>query len=108
MVAAIVVSSYCIVGKSKFLILVLVDLIVTGNVKFRNFIADCRKSYEKAKRGEKLRLAQEIVDTVKQSSGLFLKGDGANGWVVVDDASACSKVGAVFRTLRTIENSRYG
>ena len=72
----------------------------SGNVKFRGFIADCRKTYEKTKRGKKYHLVQEIVDTVKQSSGLFLKADD-EGWIVVDDAAAGFKVGALFRTLRT-------
>ncbi|CAJ1947381.1 unnamed protein product [Cylindrotheca closterium] len=73
-----------------------------GNVKFRRFIADCRKTYEKTKRGEKQHLIREIVDTVTQSSGLFLKEDD-EGWIVVDDAAAAYKVGAVFRTLRTLD-----
>lgn len=77
--------------------------ILSGNVKFRAFIADCKKTYEKTKRGEKHVVIQEIVDTVKQSSGLFLKADDED-WIVVDDAAASYKVGAVFRTLRTLEN----
>ena len=47
-------------------------------------------------------MVQEIVDTVKQSSGLFLRMDDG-GWVVVDDSAAAYKVGAVFRTLRAID-----
>ena len=46
---------------------------------------------------------QEIVDTVKQSTGLFLKEDGEEGWIVVDDEAAGKKVGAVFRTMRAHE-----
>lgn len=74
----------------------------SGNIKFRNFIAGCRKKYEKTQRGEKQVLTQEIVDAVKQSSGLFLKADG-DGWIVVDDTAAAYKVGAVFRTLRSYD-----
>jgi len=70
-----------------------------GNVNFRSFIAACRKTYDKTERGEKHVLIQEIVDTVKQSSGLFLKADDGD-WIVVDDAAAAYKVGAAFRTLR--------
>jgi hypothetical protein len=47
-----------------------------GNKKFRGLIADCQKRYEKAQKGEKTILAQEIVDTVIQSAGMFLKPDG--------------------------------
>jgi hypothetical protein len=44
-----------------------------GNVKFRGLIADCRKTYEKAEKGKKYYVSQAVVETVKQSSGLFLK-----------------------------------
>jgi len=76
-----------------------------GNIKVPRFIADCRKTYEKTKRGDKHIVIREIVDTVKQSLGLFLKADD-EGWIVVDDAAAAYKVGAVFRTLRTLDGNR--
>ena len=71
-----------------------------GNVRLRRLISDCRKKYEKTRRGEKFILVQEIVHTVKQSTGLFLKEDGGE-WIVVDDEAAAKKVGAVFRTMRS-------
>ena len=74
-----------------------------GNVRLRRMISDCRKTYDKMKRGEKSVLIRDIVDTVKQSSGLFLKEDGEEGWIVVDDEAATTKVGAVFRTMRSQE-----
>jgi hypothetical protein len=70
-----------------------------GNKKFRALIADCQKRYEKAKKGEKIILAQEIVDTVIESSGMFLKPDGGM-WLSVDNDAAKTKVSGVFRTLR--------
>jgi hypothetical protein len=70
-----------------------------GNKKFRALIADCQKSYEKAKKGEKIILAQAIVDTLLESSGMFLKPDG-DVWVPVDNDAARTKVSAAFRTLR--------
>jgi hypothetical protein len=70
-----------------------------GNKKFRVLIADCQKSYEKASRGEKTILAQSIVDTVIECSGMFLKPDG-NVWLPVENDAARFKVSAVFRTLR--------
>lgn len=72
-------------------------------MKFRRFVSDCRLAYEKTRRGQKYLLVDEIVETVKQSSGLFLKADD-KGWVVVDDDAAAFKVGAVFRTLRSLDN----
>jgi hypothetical protein len=69
-----------------------------GNVKFRGLIADCRKTYEKAEKGKKYHVSQAVVETVKQSSGLFLKHDYDDAWIVVDDAAAELKVGALFRS----------
>ncbi|CAJ1947379.1 unnamed protein product [Cylindrotheca closterium] len=71
-----------------------------GNIKFRGLIADCRKAYEKADKDKKRRIIEEIVSTVRQSSGLFLKADGDGSWIDVDDRAACVKVGSLFRTLR--------
>jgi hypothetical protein len=70
-----------------------------GNKKFRALIADCQKSYEKAKRGEKIILAQAIVDTLIESSGMFLKPDG-DVWFPVENDVARTKVSDAFRTLR--------
>ena len=71
-----------------------------GNVRLRKMLTGCRKTYDKAKRGEKRIFMQEVVDTVKQASGFFLKNDGPEGWAIVDDETAASKVGAMFRTMR--------
>lgn len=71
-----------------------------GNIKFRGLIADCRKAYEKADKVKKRRIIEEIVSTVRESSGLFLRADGNGMWIDVDDKAACMKVGSLFRTLR--------
>lgn len=72
-----------------------------GNVKFRGLVADCRKTYEKSGNEKKHEVIQEIVETVKQSSGSFLKADD-DAWIRVDDDAATKKVGAHFRTLRGV------
>jgi hypothetical protein len=75
-----------------------------GNRKFRALdVADCQKRYEKAKKGEKTILAQEIVDTVNQSSGMFLKPEG-DVWLPVENDAARRKVSNAFRTLRKTYN----
>jgi hypothetical protein len=74
-----------------------------GNRKFRLLIADCLKRYEKAKKGEKTILAQEIVDTVIGYSGMFLKPDG-DMWLSVENGTAKRKASTAFRTLRKICN----
>eukprot|EP00980_Cylindrotheca_fusiformis_P029842 scaffold23925_cov157-Cylindrotheca_fusiformis.AAC.5 len=75
-----------------------------GNVKLRELIADCMKTYEKTDVGEKYLVVQAIVNTVKQSSGRFLKPDD-DSWIVVDDAAAEKKVAAQFRTRRTLNKN---
>lgn len=78
-----------------------------GNVKLRGLIADCRKTYEKTDTGMKHTVTGAIVDTVKQSSGLFFKSDD-EAWILVDDAAARAKVSAQFRTLRTVQGRKRG
>jgi hypothetical protein len=74
-----------------------------GNVKFRGLVADCRKTYEKTGNGKKHEVIQAVVETVNQSSGLFLKADD-DAWIRVGDAAANNKVGAHFRTLRGVHD----
>lgn len=78
-----------------------------GNKKLRVLVLDCQKKYEKIKKGEKIILAQEIVDTVYQSSGKFLKPDG-DGWLAVDNEAARNKVSTAFRTLRMDQRRTVG
>jgi hypothetical protein len=56
-------------------------------------------AYERAKKFDKMQIAQRIVHTVHEYSGQFLKQEGA-GWVVVDDVVARDKVSHAFRTRR--------
>eukprot|EP00526_Cylindrotheca_closterium_P010694 CAMPEP_0113608756 /NCGR_PEP_ID=MMETSP0017_2-20120614/4101_1 /TAXON_ID=2856 /ORGANISM="Cylindrotheca closterium" /LENGTH=395 /DNA_ID=CAMNT_0000517475 /DNA_START=10 /DNA_END=1197 /DNA_ORIENTATION=- /assembly_acc=CAM_ASM_000147 len=73
-----------------------------GNKRMRRIVADRQKSYEKAEKGKKVDVAQEVVDMVLESSGMFLKqaDDGGEYWLSVDNESARTKVSAAFRTLR--------
>eukprot|EP00980_Cylindrotheca_fusiformis_P027555 scaffold21162_cov83-Cylindrotheca_fusiformis.AAC.1 len=77
-----------------------------GNKRFRGLISEYQKRYEKAKKGEKIMLAQEIVETILESSGLFLKPD-EDVWNVVDDDVARNKVSNAFRTLR-MDQRKFG
>jgi hypothetical protein len=70
-----------------------------GNKNFRALILDCQKSYEKAQKGEKILLAQAIVDTLIEASGMFLKPHG-DVWLPVENDAARTKVSDGFRTLR--------
>ncbi|CAJ1962885.1 unnamed protein product [Cylindrotheca closterium] len=70
-----------------------------GNKKLQQFVADRFKKYERAQKGAKKAVAQEIIDVVRGNGGLFLKQDG-NRWVPVTDDVALLKVGALFRYLR--------
>lgn len=70
-----------------------------GNKILRRLVVDSQKNYEKAKKGAKILLAQEIVDLVYQSGGMFLKPDN-DSWIAVDNDAARTKVSTAFRTLR--------
>lgn len=76
----------------------------TGNVKLRGLIADCREKYDKAEKGQKSFVSRAVVETVKQSSGLFLKQDDG-AWIVVGDSQAELKVATLFRSLRDPKRS---
>lgn len=73
-----------------------------GNKRMRRIVADKYKAYEKAEKGKKASVAQEVVDMVLESSGMFLKqaDDGGDYWLEVDNDSARTKVSAAFRTMR--------
>jgi len=73
-----------------------------GNKRMRQIVADKQKSYEKAEKGKKIGVAQEVVEMVLESSGMFLKqaDDGGEYWLEVDNETARTKVSAAFRTLR--------
>lgn len=71
-----------------------------GNVKLRGLVAERHKSYEKAVKGEKREIAQDILQTIQRNSGLFLRPDGDDSWVCVEDDVARQKVSNLFRTLR--------
>ena len=70
-----------------------------GNVQLRSLVTEQYKAYGKAEKGEKSQIAQEIVQTMQQSAGLFLRPDG-DSWVCVDDDVARHKVSALFRSVR--------
>ena len=72
----------------------------TGNRRFRALIADHQKEYEKSERGEKLQVAQSVVDHVIQNTGMFLKPDDMGSWISVDNNTARSKVSSAFRTMK--------
>lgn len=74
-----------------------------GNVQLRSLVSKWRKEYEKAKKGQKRHITQEIVQTIQQNSGFFLRPDG-DSWVRAEDDVARQKVSALFRTARL--NSR--
>ncbi|CAJ1940028.1 unnamed protein product [Cylindrotheca closterium] len=71
-----------------------------GNIQLRSLVTARYKIYQKAKkRGQKRQIAQEIVETIHQNAGLFLRPDG-DLWVCVDNDGAIQKVSALFRTIR--------
>lgn len=74
-----------------------------GNKRLRDLVDMNAKRYEKSPRGDKKAITQEIVDTIRQSGGYFLKQDGQK-WIPIDNEVARLKVSATFRTQRWIAN----
>mmetsp|Transcript_12367 Transcript_12367/g.29440 ORF Transcript_12367/g.29440 Transcript_12367/m.29440 type:complete len:456 (+) Transcript_12367:38-1405(+) len=75
-----------------------------GNKRLRQLVDAYTKRYDKAQKGDKKAIAQEVVDAIKHSGGYFLKQDG-NKWIRVDNEVARVKVSATFRTQRWIAKS---
>jgi len=75
-----------------------------GNKRLRDLVDLNAKRYDKAQKGDKKAIAQEIVDTIKDSGGYFLKQDGYT-WIPVENEVARVKVSATFRTQRWIAKS---
>ena len=70
-----------------------------GNVRYYAILENYQNAYERAKKFQKMQIAQQILDTVKGYGGRFLKAEGA-GWVVTDEIVAREKVAHGFRTRR--------
>lgn len=83
-----------------------------GNLRYHVLLDYYQPAYERAKKFDKMQIAQRIVNAVHEYSGKFLKQEGA-GWVAVDDVVARDKVSHAFRTRRappctTTDTSRNG
>ncbi|CAJ1936015.1 unnamed protein product [Cylindrotheca closterium] len=74
----------------------------TGNQRLRELVQNVASEYDVANRGEKLRLANQLMESVKREGGRFLKplDSNASQWEVVADKEAVKKVGAHFRNFR--------
>ncbi|KAL3927808.1 MAG: hypothetical protein SGBAC_012921, partial [Bacillariaceae sp.] len=64
----------------------------TGNQRLRELIQNVQVEYDAANRGEKLKIAQQLMDTIKKEGGRFLKPlDNDGRWEVVADKDAIRK-----------------
>ena len=77
----------------------------TGNLRAGHLVEMHREEYEAVGRVEKTRIAEKIVQMVKESNGRFLKQDGC-GWLEVSDEAARDKVSHFFRRLRSVATSK--
>jgi hypothetical protein len=73
-----------------------------GNVRFHHVIEEICPRYNQANRDGKTNLTAEIVHSVKESEGRFLKDDGY-GWVEVDDKIARQKVSLASKPKKAIQ-----
>jgi PBP1b-binding outer membrane lipoprotein LpoB len=70
-----------------------------GNLRYRNLIACYQDTYETARKIEKTKIADEVVQSIKKCSGRFLKEHYAD-FVEISDVKAREKVAHSFRSLR--------
>ena len=76
-----------------------------GNIRFRAFITEMKPKYDRAERDERGKMATYIVETIKSTSGRFLREDRQrNCWAEVDDVVARNKVTHAFRNMRRSDN----
>jgi hypothetical protein len=71
-----------------------------GNVRFRNLMESHADEYNKAPKFVKSLIAKKLVQIVSSSGSRFLKPNGPNYWVPVDDKTAQDKVSQYFRSRR--------
>jgi hypothetical protein len=75
-----------------------------GNIRYRSLMERHSDTYDNSSNEGKMRITNEIVDTIRESSGRFMKEGGA-GWEVVPDNVARLKVSQAFRTYRVFRKS---
>jgi hypothetical protein len=71
----------------------------SGNLRYQNIIADRADTYDQARRTQKTAIAEDVLRTIKESGGRFLRADEA-GWLVVEDAVSREKISNAFRDRR--------
>ena len=69
-----------------------------GNIQYRNFVKVCQPAYISAKRRDKPRIAEKIVQSVRKLGGRFLKKDPeSNTWRDVGNTKAREKTSQALR-----------
>jgi len=70
----------------------------SGNIQYRNFVKVCQPAYISAKRRDKPRIAEKIVQSVRKLGGRFLKKDPeSNTWRDVGNTKAREKTSQALR-----------
>ena len=76
----------------------------TGNLRAKHLVESRFEEYENANKHEKTVIAEQVVSTIQESYGRFLKWeDNDKGWVEVDFNTARYKVAHFFRRRRTAD-----
>lgn len=78
-----------------------------GNKHFRQVVADHQAEYLKARKRDKIIIAQRIVAVIKENGGRFLKrsADGES-WVAVSDKKAQEKTSQALREGLDVRNNK--
>ncbi|KAL3907056.1 MAG: hypothetical protein SGILL_009027 [Bacillariaceae sp.] len=70
-----------------------------GNVSMRKMLEQRWDRYDKAKYGEKMDIAWEVIFEIKRGQGRFLKEEASGLYTEVDDESAREKISIAFRDI---------
>lgn len=77
-----------------------------GNKHYRHIVADHQEEYLKARKRDKILIAQRIVEIVKENGGRFLKRAGERNWVPVSDKKAQEKTSQALREGLDVRNRK--
>lgn len=77
----------------------------TGNIRFREIVADNQIDYLKAKKRDKIIIANQIVALIHEKGGRFLRKT-PEGWVPITDKKAQEKTSQALREGLDVRNKK--
>lgn len=77
-----------------------------GNQKLRNLIESMSAEYDEATRGQKKELVEDLMKSILQAGGRFLKQISPSTYEELSNETASAKIGSHFRNYRRIQRDR--